>query len=75
MGEAVERLTRLVESKDRYDIPFAQLRGAQIGAMNERFQERKGEIKLVGHRGREAGISEVRSHEEAVRLAAATHHL
>ena len=68
MGEAVERLTRLVEAEDRYDIPFAELRDAQIEAMNERFQERKGEIKLVGHRAREAGISEVRSHEEAVRL-------
>ena len=29
MGEAVERLTRLVEARDRYDIPFADL---QIGA-------------------------------------------
>ena len=68
MGDAVERLTRLVEAKDRYGIPFADLREAQIGAMNERFQERKGQIKLVGHRAREAGITEVRSHEDAVKL-------
>ncbi|MDB6159806.1 MAG: hypothetical protein JWO04_3512 [Gammaproteobacteria bacterium] len=68
MGEAVERLTRLVEAEDRYNIPFADLRGAQIGAMNERFQERKGQIKLVGHRAREAGITEVRSHEDVVKL-------
>ncbi len=68
MGEAVERLTRLVEAKDRYNIPFTELRDTQIGAMNERFQERKGEIKLVGHRAREAGITEVRSHEEVVKL-------
>ena len=68
MSEAVERLTRLVEAKDRYSIPFADLRDAQIGAMNERFQERKGQIKLVGHRAREAGITEVRSHEDAVKL-------
>jgi hypothetical protein len=68
MSEAVERLTRLVEAKDRYGIPFADLREAQIGAMNERFQERKGQIKLVGHRAREAGIAEVRSHEDAVKL-------
>ena len=68
MGEAVERLTRLVEARDRYDIPFADLRDAQIGAMNERFQERKGRIKLVAHRAKEAGITEVRSREEAVKL-------
>jgi hypothetical protein len=68
VSEAVERLTRLVEAKDRYGIAFADLREAQIGAMNERFQERKGQIKLVGHRAREAGIAEVRSHEDAVKL-------
>jgi hypothetical protein len=68
MGEFVERLTRLVEVEDRYDIPFADLRDAQIKAMNERFQERKDQIKLVGHRAREAGISEVRSHEDVVKL-------
>jgi hypothetical protein len=68
MGEAVERLTRLVEAEDRYNVPFADLRAAQIGAMNERFQERKGQIKLVGHRAREAGITEVRSHEDVVKL-------
>jgi hypothetical protein len=68
MGEAVERLTRLVAADDRYNIPCADLRDAQIAAINERFQERKGQIKLVGHRGREGGISEVRSHEEVVKL-------
>jgi len=68
MSGAVERLTRLVEAKERYGIPFADLREAQIGAMNERFQERKGQIKLVGHRAREAGIAEVRSHEDAIKL-------
>jgi hypothetical protein len=68
LGEAVERLTRLVEADDRYDIPCANLRDAQIAAMNERFQERKGQIKLVGHRAREAGITEVRGHEEVVKL-------
>ena len=69
MGEAVERLTRLVEAQDRYDIPFAELRDAQIAAMNERFQERKEQIKLVGHAGRRGrASSEVRSHEEVVQL-------
>jgi hypothetical protein len=68
MGEAVERLTRLVEAENRYGIPAADLRDAQVAAMNERFQERKDQIKLVAHRAKEAGITEVRSPEEVVKL-------
>jgi hypothetical protein len=68
MGEAAERLTRLVESEDRYNIPFADVRAAQVEAMNERFQERRDAIKLVGHRAREANMAEVRSHEDVVQL-------
>jgi hypothetical protein len=64
----VERLTRLVHSENRYDIPFAELRDAQVAAMNERFVERKSQIKLLAHRAQEAGITEVRSHEEVVKL-------
>ena len=68
MGHAVERLTGLVNAPERYNIPASELRDAQVQAMNERFQERKDRIKLVGHRAREAGINEVRSLEEVVRL-------
>jgi hypothetical protein len=68
MGKAVEQLTQLVEAPNRYDIPYADLRDVQVRAMNERFQERKDQIKLVAHRAREAGITEVASPEEAVRL-------
>jgi hypothetical protein len=68
MGESVAKLTRLVADEGRYDIPFADLRELQIAAMNERFQERQGEIKVVGHRAREAGITQVRSHQEVVKL-------
>ena len=68
MGERVEQLTRLVTADNRYNIPFADLRDRQIAAMNERFQERKDQIKLVGHRAKEAGITAVRSLEEVVKL-------
>ena len=68
MGEVVERLTRLVEAPDRYNIAFADLRGAQIAALNERFQEQKGRIKLVAHRAQEAGVTEVRGYEDMVGL-------
>ena len=67
-GGAVERLTRLVDAPDRYDYAAEDLRAAQIEAMNERFQDRVGKIKLLKHRAEEAGISEIRSLEDAVPL-------
>lgn len=68
MGAAAERLTGLVGSKDRYDIPYPELRAAQVEAANERLQERKGSIKLLGHRAKEAKLTEVRSLEDIVPL-------
>ena len=68
MSDLVNRLTNLVEAGNRYDIPAAELRETQIAAVNERFQERKGQIKLVAHRATEAGINEVRSLEDVVKL-------
>ena len=68
MGAAVERLTRLVDAPDRFNIPFTELAATQTAALNERFQDRKERIKLVGHRAREAGITEVRSREDMVPL-------
>lgn len=68
MSAAVERLTKLVNAEDRFAIPYAELRDVQVEAMNERFQERKDRIKLLGVTAKEAGISEVRSKEDAVPL-------
>ena len=68
MGNAAGRLTRLVEDENRYDIPHEEVRTAQIEAMNERFQERREAIKLVGHRAKEANLTEVRSFEDMVQL-------
>ncbi|HMK85852.1 MAG TPA: hypothetical protein VK437_07830 [Steroidobacteraceae bacterium] len=68
MGVAVERLMRLVDAPQRFEIPYSELRQAQIEAMNERFQERKGRIKLLAHRAKEAGIGEIRSREDMVPL-------
>lgn len=68
MGAAVDRLTRLVDAPDRFNIPFTELAAARIEALNERFQERKERIKLLAHRAREAGITEVRSGEDMVPL-------
>ena len=68
MGVAVERLTSLVDSPQRFAIPYADLRQAQIEAMNERFHERKDRIRLLGHRAKEAGVTAIRSREEMVPL-------
>jgi hypothetical protein len=68
MGSAVERLTKLVESEDRFAIPYAELRQQQLEAMDERFQERKDRIKVLAFRAKEAGISEIRSRDDMVPL-------
>jgi hypothetical protein len=68
MGVAVERLTSLVDSPQRFSIPCAEIRRTQIEAMNERFQERKDRIRLLAHRAKEAGVTEIRSREEMVPL-------
>lgn len=68
MPNAVNQLTDLVTSESRYDIPHGELRDTQIAAVNERFQERKGSIKLLGHRASRAGITEVTSLETITSL-------
>ena len=68
MGVQADRLTGLVSAQDRFNIPHAELRAAQIAALDERFQEKKGTIKLLAHRAKEAGVTEVRSLDDAVTL-------
>ena len=53
MSPAIEKLTRLAAAEDRFDHSHAELRETQQEALNERFQERKDRIKLLGHRARE----------------------
>ncbi len=68
MSPATEKLTRLVAADDRFDYSHDELRETQLEALNERFQERKDRIRLLGHRAREAGITEVRGREDMVPL-------
>jgi hypothetical protein len=65
---AVQRLTGLVDAPDRYDYRAEDLREAQVQAMNERFQDRVGKIKLLKLRAEEAGITEIRSMEDVIPL-------
>jgi len=64
MSSAVEELTSLVHAESRYDIPHADIGDKQIEAVNERFQDRKDRIKLLAHRAKQAGLTEIRSFED-----------
>lgn len=68
MGEIADRLLSHVATRKGYDIPYAEVRDLQVAAMNERLQEQIGKIKLVALRAKEAGLSEIRSLEDAVPL-------
>jgi hypothetical protein len=68
VGGDVERLTGLARAEDRFDIPHSELLAAQVAAMNERLQERRERIKLLGHRAREGGIDGIRSRDDVVPL-------
>lgn len=68
MGSAADRLTRFAGNDDRFDYAFDEVRSAQVEAMNERFQERRGEIKLLGKRAEDASITEIRDHADAARV-------
>lgn len=68
MPTAVEQLTGQQSDPNRYGVPYAEIRDLQVQAINEQLQERRGAIKLLGHRADEAGITEVRGLADAVPL-------
>jgi len=68
MGSNVQKLTALASADNRFAVAHADLRTAQIEAMNERFQSRKDAIKLLGHRAKEANIAAVSTADDIVPL-------
>ena len=68
MGAAADKLTGKVLADDRFDYSAADIRETQIAALNERFQERKDVLKLLGHRAEEAGTTEIKSVADMVPL-------
>jgi hypothetical protein len=68
MGQAADELISFQGGERAYVTPFAEVREAQIAALNERLQERVDRIKLLGLRAREAGISEIRDFADVVPL-------
>lgn len=68
MSSAIQKLTRLADAEDRFDYSHDDLRETQMIAVDDRFQERKDRIKLLGHRVREADITAIREYEDLVPL-------
>ncbi len=61
MGAAADKLMALVADPDRFTFSQDELRETQIAALDERFQERRDRIKLLGMRARDAGIDRINS--------------
>ena len=59
MGAAVEQLMSMVRAEDRFDYDPREIRGVQIAALDERFQERRDAIKLLAMRARDAGATAI----------------
>ncbi len=68
MGAAADKLTGMVRAEGRFDYSPKEIRQTQVEAMNERFQERKDSIKLLGLRALEADISQILCVEDMVPL-------
>ncbi|MEU4650285.1 hypothetical protein [Nocardia fluminea] len=68
MSSTIDELTRLADAPDRFDHSSADLRKTQITALDERFQQRRDRIALLGHRARESGISAIGDRADMVPL-------
>jgi hypothetical protein len=68
MGEIASRLVDLMQNRSGFDLPYEEVRDLQVAAVNERFQEQVGRIKLVRQRAEDAGIAEIRSLQDIVPL-------
>ena len=64
----IDRLTALVEDADPFDVPHVEVLPRQLEAINERFQDRVGKIKLLANRAEEGNVSEVREMKDIIPL-------
>ena len=65
---ATAELMSKVRAKDRFDYDPKEVLPLQVAALNERFQDRKDKIKLLGMRARDAGTTEITAIEDVVPL-------
>ncbi len=68
MPTATDQLLQQATSPDRFNTAYADLLPLQIAAMDERFQQNRSGIKLLGHRAEEAGIDKITSLADIVPL-------
>jgi hypothetical protein len=65
---AVERLTAMMGSDERFDYSTEEIRELQIAAIDGRFREHRGRVQLLAHLAEEAGITQIRSLDNVVPL-------
>lgn len=68
MGAAADKLMAMARNEDRFSHSAADLRVTQIAALDDAFQDRKDKIKLLEHRAKEAGITEIKDLADMVPL-------
>ncbi|PLK27854.1 hypothetical protein [Novosphingobium sp. TH158] len=68
MTGTVEQLLSHMPARTGFDLPYAEVREAQLAALGERFRQAVERIKLVRHRAEEAGITGIRTLEDVVPL-------
>lgn len=67
-SSAADRLLALGASENPYDYDYFEIVEQQIEALNERFQQRVSQIKLLQNRAETGKISEIRAMQDAVPL-------
>jgi hypothetical protein len=68
LTSGADQLVGQYEDKDPFDTPFADVLPRQIEAINERFQDHVGKIKLLKNRAETGGVKEVRRMADVVPL-------
>ncbi len=68
MGEVSDKLLSYAGNSSAYELPYRDVRGYQLAALNERLQERANRIKIVKLRAQDAGIEELTKLEDVVPL-------
>lgn len=64
----IDRLVGMIDDENPYEPSFAELLPRQLEAINARFQDRVGKIRLLQNRAEEGGVSEVRRMADIVPL-------
>jgi hypothetical protein len=68
LNSHVDRLVSMVDGKNPFELSFDEVRDMQLAAVNERFQSRVNEIKLLKNRAEEGSVSAIHSTEDIVPL-------